>query len=84
MHKNYNSCLHILDMHVEMGGGWGHQFSHRKQILVLVCFCLQTSTTNMAVFCLQAELSKTSFRCFRDCNDELSTKPLLNEAIIPD
>ena len=36
----------------------------------------------MAVFCLQAELSKTSFRCFRDCNDELSFKPLINEAII--
>ena len=31
MHKNYNSCLHILDMHVERGR---HQFSHRKQILV--------------------------------------------------
>ena len=21
MHKNYNSCLHILDMHLERGGG---------------------------------------------------------------
>ena len=31
MHKNYNSCLHILDMHVERGRP---QFSHRKQILV--------------------------------------------------
>ena len=35
MHKNYNSCLHILDMHVERGR---HQFSHRKQILVLMIF----------------------------------------------
>ena len=34
MHKNYNTWLHILDMHVESGGG--HQFSRRKQILV--CF----------------------------------------------
>ena len=33
MHKNYNTCLHILDMHVERGG---HQFSRRNQILV--CF----------------------------------------------
>ena len=31
MHKNYNSCLHILDMHMK---GGRHQFSHRKQILV--------------------------------------------------
>ena len=35
MHKNYNSCLHILDMHVERGR---HQFSHRKQILVTFIF----------------------------------------------
>ena len=34
MHKNYISCLHILDMHVERGGGGRHQFSHRKQIIV--------------------------------------------------
>ena len=31
MHKNYNSCLHILDMYIERGR---HQFSQRKQILV--------------------------------------------------
>ena len=36
MHKNYNSCLHILDMHLGMGETY--QFSHRKQILVLICF----------------------------------------------
>ena len=29
--KQNNSCLHILDMHIERGR---HQFSHRKQILV--------------------------------------------------
>ena len=32
MHKNYNSCLHILDM--QKGGR--HQFSLRKQILVFI------------------------------------------------
>ena len=37
MHKNYNSCLHILDMHIEVGR---HQFSHRKQILVNSVFVI--------------------------------------------
>ena len=41
MHKNYNSCLHILDMHVERGR---HQFSHRKQILVCVFYSSRIRT----------------------------------------
>ena len=40
MHKNYNSCLPILDMHVERGR---HQCSHRKQILVIYCLSERTS-----------------------------------------
>ena len=32
MHKNYNSCLHILDMQVER---WETSVFNRKQILVL-------------------------------------------------
>ena len=43
MHKNYNSCLHILDMNVERGGGGRHQFSHRKQILVSIGIPLDLS-----------------------------------------
>ena len=57
MHKNYNSCLHILDMHVERGR---HQFSHRKQILVEHCYTQNIKAPGLIV-------SEKIFVCFSYC-----------------